>query len=101
MRPVESTSIVAVSTPLDNGTFTSCGLDAHGSKRLSTASYCSVASCELVPLYKRTCARSPTSFTSACTLLFVVICCVAVQLVPLSRNTEVPDEFGITVHHWP
>src|SRR4051794_9307151 len=101
MRPVESTSIVAVSTPLERGTFTSCGRTVQGSKRLSAAMYWSDANCELVPLYKRTCATSPTSLTSACVLVLLVICWVCVQLVPLRRNTEVPEELGITVHHWP
>src|SRR3954447_16871917 len=98
-RPVESSSIVAVSTPLDRGTFTTFGCCAQGSKRLSTTSYCSVANCVFVPSYSSTYARSPSSLMSPCALLLADIFWVCVQVVPSRRNTNVPCLVGITFHH--
>src|SRR4051812_24181276 len=98
-RPVESRSIVP---PLpESERFTRFGCCDQASKRSSVASNWSVATCDFEPENNSTCARSPSIFTSACTFLFVEICCVGVQAVPSSRNTHVPVLTGITVQNWP
>src|SRR6185503_3669895 len=104
MRPVVSTSMVAVSL-LESGMVVVAGRCAHGAQVCGPGTYCRETSCALLPC-SRTCATSPIDFTSALALVLAERRSTFVhRLSEPSRQTHVPAgltaALGSTAHHRP